>query len=272
MIGTIVKAYMIRFKAIVKSLSILSLSLGVGVVALAVIPGFLGSELYTPITRQALVYLATKILGIHSTELPKGALGAVDAAIYAPYLSAMVAASVAPYAVVSIFAEDRDEGVFEVLFSAPVTRRSIIITLLIYTLLASLITATILEAAVAGVSLLSLHLLGYLSSLGTYYTKLSIMLVPSSTFSASLTSLALTIIMSSLRRTGTGLTSVQNIALAIPLILSSLPPTILFIILNTMPQTDPVDLALYNLIYSALLALILLPLLPRILKEEALLR
>ena len=272
MIGSIVKAYMIRFKAVVKSLSILSLSLGVGVVILAVITGFLSPESYTPITRQALTHLATKILGIHSSELPKSALGAVFAAIYAPYLSAMMAASIAPYAVVSMFTEDRDEGVFEVLFSAPVTRRSIIIVLLIYTLLASLIAAAIVEATVGGISLLSLYLLGYLSSLGTYYVKLSIMLVPSSTFSASLISLALTIIVSSLRRTGAGLTPVQNIALAIPLILSSLPPTILFIILNIMPQTDPVDLALYNLIYSALLALILLPLLPRILKEEALLR
>jgi len=268
LINSITKAYMIRLKAAMKSIIASSIAYGVGIIMLAIIPGILLPQLYTSAARYALEALAAKLLGTNSANIPNEALGAVAAAIYTPYLATLIAAIVTSNTVSSTLIEDRNEGVLEVLFSAPVSRRSITVALLFYTLLVALIVEALIMVTASGISLLFLHLLGYLSSLSIYYVKLSIILTPSLTISASLISLILTVIIPSLRGAKTGPAPGQNVLAGI----SMLPALIPFIVLNINPQMDPVELALYTLMFSATLTSILLPLLPRILKEEAFLR
>ncbi|WP_054837747.1 hypothetical protein [Sulfuracidifex metallicus] len=109
--------------------------------------------------------------------------------------------------------------------------------------------------------------MGYLNSFGIYYLELVTILIPSLTFPAVLISLLLIVISPSLGRVRTGLAPGQNLLSTISL----LPVLIPFIVLNIEPQIDPIELASYTSIFSAILALILLILLPRVLKDETLL-
>ena len=269
MAGGVVKAYMIRVKASAREVVIYSIAYGVVIVALTVLIGVLYPGLYTPLTRHALEVLAARILGVHGGgSIPENAFGVVAAAVYSPFIAALIAAFVASSAVSSLFAEDRGEGVFEVLLSAPVSRRDIITAVLAYTLLVSLMAEASVMATVSGVSLSSLYLLGYLHSLGSYYVKLSLLLVPSLTLPAALVSLLLTVLAPSLGSVRTGLAPGQNVLSTISL----LPALAPFIALNINPEADPSRLAFYTLILSAATAFIVLLFLPRVLKEEALVR
>ncbi|MUN28083.1 hypothetical protein [Sulfuracidifex metallicus] len=267
MTSGIVRAYVTRLKINIRNMIILSLAYGIGIISSTVIVGVLFPEIYTPTTRQALEALAIRMLNIHNHILPKDALGVIAAAIFTPFLAAIIAAFVASGTISGTFSEGRNEGVFEVLLSSPVSHRDIIISLLIYTLLASLIVEGLVIIITSGISLLSLYLMGYLNSFGIYYLELVTILIPSLTFPAVLISLLLIVISPSLGRVRTGLAPGQNLLSTISL----LPVLIPFIVLNIEPQIDPIELASYTSIFSAILALILLILLPRVLKDETLL-
>ncbi len=264
----IIRAYVGRLRASIRTMIIYSVAYGVGIIALTVLVGVFYPGIFTPPTRHALEALAARILGLHEGAIPKSALGVVAAAIYSPFLAALIAAFVASGAISSLFTEDRSEGVFEVLLSAPVARRDIVIALLVYTLLASLLVEAAVMVTASGVSLISLYFLGYLSSLGSYYIKLSVLLVPSLTLPVVLVSLLLTMVAPSLGSVRTGLAPGQNVLATISL----LPALIPFLILNINPRIDPGELAFYTVISSIIITFALLLFLPRMLKEEILLR
>ena len=264
----IIRAYMVRLRASIRSTIVYSVAYGVGIIALSVIVGVLYPGIYTPMTRHALEVLAVRMLGAHEGTVSESILGVVAAAVYSPFLAALIAAFVASGAISSLFTEDRGEGVFEVLLAAPVTKRDIVLSLLVYTLLVSLLVEAAVMATASGVSLLSLYFLGYLSSLGSYYIKLSVLLVPSLTLPAALISLLLTIVAPSLGSVRTGLAPGQNVLATISL----LPALVPFLVLNINPQIDPGELAFYTFILLVIITFILLLFLPRVLKEETLLR
>lgn len=259
----IVGAYISRLRKHVRTIIIYSAAYGGGIIALLVLTAVFYPELYTPLTRQALKILAERILGVHGD-----ALAVVAAAVYSPFLAALIAAFVASGAISSLFMEDRSEGVFEVLLSAPISMRRVLTALLVYTLLASLFVEAIVMAVVSGISLFPLYLLGYLSSLGYYYIKLSILLVPSLTLPAALISLLLTVVIPSLGKVKTGLLPGHTILNSIPILIALIP----FLIMNINPQIDPGELALYTAVSSVIATFVLLLLLPRIVKEEIFLR
>jgi len=264
----IVGAYISRLRKHARTILIYSAAYGGGIIALLVLTAVLYPELYTPLTRQALEILAARILGVHGDGIPGDALGVVAAAVYSPFLAALIAAFVASSEISGLFMEDRSEGVLEVLLSAPISMRSVLTALLVYTLLASLLVEVIVMAVVSGISLTLLYLRGYLSSLGSYYVKLSILLVPSLTLPAALVSLLFTVVTPSLGKVRIGLLPSQNILNSIPLLIALIP----FLIMNINPQIDPGELALYTAASSIIATFILLLLLPRIVKEEIFLR
>jgi len=267
MVKGIIEAYIYRLRKSIRSIIIYSVGFGGGITALVVLLGVLYPEAYTPQTRYALEMLAREVLGVH-TVIPNSAIGAIASAIFSPYLASLIAALVASFSISGMFAVDRNEGVFEVLFSVPISRREILTAVLIYTLLAAFIAEAVIMAVASIMSLLPLYLLGYLSSLGSYYIELSLLLAPTLPIPAALISLFLSVVAPSLGKVRTGLTPGQNILNTI----SILPALIPFLILNIEPQIGPDKIAVYTAIASVVLAAILLLLLPHMWKEESLLR
>ena len=267
MIKGIIKAYVYRLRKSIRLIIIYSVGLGGGIILLAMLPGFFAPKAYTPQTQQALETLAMEILGAH-TAISVGAIEAIVSAIFSSYLASITASVVASFSIANLFREDRSEGVFEVLFSAPASRREILIAVLIYTLLAAFIAEAVVMAITSIISLLPLYLLGYLSNLGSYYVELILLLGFAPPILVSLISLFLNVAAPSLGNIRTGFGPGHNLLNAI----SILPALIPLLILSLDPQIGAIKIAVYTDIASVILVVILLLLLPRIWKEESLVR
>ena len=130
---------------------------------------------------------------------------------------------IAPSSISNLFAEDRNEGVFKVLFSAPISRREILTAVLIYTLLTTFITEAVIMAIASAMSLLPLYLLGYLSNLGSYYIKLLLLLNLTLPIPVVLISLFLNPFSPSLGKVKTGFGAGKNLLNAISILPSLIP-------------------------------------------------
>ena len=267
MVKGIIKAYVYRLRKSVRSIILYSVGLGGGIILLAILPGLFAPKAYTPQTQQALETFAREILGVH-TSISVDVIVAIVSAIFSSYLASLVASIVASFSIANLFREDRSEGVFEVLFSAPASRREVLIAVLVYALLAAFIAEAVVIAIASIISLLPLYLLGYLSSLGSYYVELILLLGFAPPILVSLISLFLNVAAPSLGNIRTGFGPGHNLLNAI----SILPALIPLLILNLDPQIGAIKIAVYTDIASLVIAVILLLLLPRIWKEESLVR
>ena len=261
----LLSAYLLRLRSSIKSALIQASAFSLAITLLVIVTGLFCPQVYTPLTHQALVGLAHIILGV-TGEVPNEILGVLAAAIYAPFLAALIAAVVASNIVSSAFSKDKASGVFEVLLSAPISRRDIAIMLITTTALIALITAFTTLAATTLIAIPFLYLLGYLNTLSSYYVSLSLLLVPSTSVLAALIGLIVTVLMPLAARIRTGLAPWQNLTSTIALI----PVLIPFIILNINPNLNPLILAIYTTLAIITLSILIISITPRILKPESL--
>ena len=260
---SLARAYLFRLRSTIKSALIQVVAFSLGVTLLVVVIGLFCPWLYTSVTRYALIELSKTILGIRGS-IPNEALSAIAAAIYTPFLSALTAAVVASNVVSSAFLRDKTSGVFEVLLSAPVTRRSIVAMLIIAAAIIALVTALTALASSSLIAILSLYLLGYLTTLSTYYIYLSLLLVPTVSILSALIGLIVTIIVPLATRVRTGLMPWQNLASTISLV----PALVPFAVLHVNPTTSPLTLALYTAIGAVILSIVTTLAAQRVIKPE----
>ncbi len=259
----LLRAYLLRLRSSIKSALIQASAFSLAITLLAVVIGLFFPQAYTSFTRQALIGLARSVLGV-TGQVPNEIISVVAAAVYAPFLAALIAAVVASNVVSSAFSKDKASGIFEVLLSAPVLRRDIVITLIAVTAIIAVITAFTVLAATTLIAIPFLYLLGYLNTLSTYYVSLSLLLVPSTSVLAALIGLIVTVLMPLATRIRTGLMPWQNLTSTIALI----PALVPFIVLNVNPNLNPLTLAIYTTITILILITLTITITPRVLKLE----
>ena len=259
----LLRAYLLRLRSSIRSAVIQALAFSLAITLLVIIIGLFFPQAYTSFTRQALIGLARSVLGV-TGQVPNEIISVVAAAVYAPFLAALIAAVVASNVVSSAFSKDKASGVFEVLLSAPVSRRDIVITLIAVTAIIAVITAFTVLAATTLIAIPFLYLLGYLNTLSSYYVNLSLLLVPSTSVLAALIGLIVTVLMPLAARIRTGLAPWQNLTSTIALI----PALVPFIVLNVNPNLNPLTLATYTTITIATLSILTITITPRVLKLE----
>lgn len=262
----LLRAYLLRLRSSIRSAVIQALAFSLAITLLVIIIGLFFPQAYTSFTRQALIGLARSVLGV-TGQVPNeiiSIISVVAAAVYAPFLAALIAAVVASNVVSSAFSKDKASGVFEVLLSAPVSRRNIVATLIAVTAIIAVITAFTVLAATTLIAIPFLYLLGYLNTLSSYYVNLSLLLVPSTSVLAALIGLIVTVLMPLAARIRTGLAPWQNLTSTIALI----PALVPFIVLNVNPNLNPLTLATYTTITIATLSILTITITPRVLKLE----
>ena len=259
----LLRAYLLRLRSSIRSAVIQALAFSLAITLLVIIIGLFFPQAYTSFTRQALIGLARSVLGV-TGQVPNEIISVVAAAVYAPFLAALIAAVVASNVVSSAFSKDKASGVFEVLLSAPVSRRNIVATLIAVTAIIAVITAFTVLAATTLIAIPFLYLLGYLNTLSSYYVNLSLLLVPSTSVLAALIGLIVTVLMPLAARIRTGLAPWQNLTSTIALI----PALVPFIVLNVNPNLNPLTLATYTTITIATLSILTITITPRVLKLE----
>ena len=258
---SLAKAYLLRVKSHARSLLTLAIALDVAITVLMVVTGLFLPQIFTPITRHALIVLAEKILQVH--EVTNRAIEAIVLAVMIPYLSALIAAYAVTAHLLSIIVRDRLNGVFEILLSIS-DRRSIVTGLTVFSIIAALISYIPLLTISLLVTIPMLLMFNMVSLL-YYPVHILLLLIPAVIFS-SILSLMLCLLAPKLTRLRVGLLPIQN-ALSI---VGTVPAAIPFLIINIVPTLGPLTVALYTCAACIIAVSVLLLIMPYIIKETEL--
>lgn len=223
-------AYSLRFMKSIKMQVILYLVLTFGFIAILIGTAYFDPYLFTDTTRITLEKLASKYLsGIHGLTY-KESLLVVLTAIYTPFVVALISSLMAASSLNQIIANDKENGLFEVLLSLYIDKSKIMNVVLLYSILAGLILLAIVSSVFSAIVFLVLNILHFGVMFTSYYAKLLLLLAPSVTLLSSIISLYVSVKLTSFSTKRFGLsagnigTLISSLPGLIPIILVSLEP------------------------------------------------
>jgi hypothetical protein len=258
----LVRAYIARLKWDMKTIILYTIGLILSLTVVPIIVANIAPSSVHFVSRQQyeqFLEIVKRILGSEQ-EVPLEVFGSVLGVLNIAFMGAIAPSAISTITLSQLIYRDKVEGVFEVLLSGPISKRDLVLALLTYTLLTALVVQVLVIGLLLGLSTTTIAVLGLYLSVRLYFIKLVLALVPSVTVLSSL------------------LTAMFSLPIAVEprrnplLVLPVLAVVMIYIAYLFNPAVDPLQLALYIAIACVVCSTILIALMPRVVREEWLIR